>query len=337
VDIQAEGGFAFREGDGPWKQDGLGRGPLFKDPYPLSDSRFLVSHKPAGPAWNDPRGYSLHLLDEKGGVVPVEDDGSASFLVRADANIFFQALDANYMAVQTERTFVDYRPGEVRSCIGCHETPGSVSTTDAPRTLKAVHRPPSVPGPQPGETCGQRPLDYAADVQPVWDRHCVTCHGGPEARGELDLSGTLTERFNVSYENLIPERRRDPYRDRDLLGPVIGENHPKTGNVEYLPARSLGSHASALVAMLNPDTVTLQDPEQAERARKLAGVHKDIRLTTGERIRVTNWIDTNGQYYGSYWGRRHLQHKDHPDFRPAPTFESARSMVPPDTAMQSGK
>ena len=56
------------------------------------------------------------------GVVPVEEDGSAHFLVPANANIFFQALDENYLVVQTESTFVNYMPGETRSCTGCAPT-----------------------------------------------------------------------------------------------------------------------------------------------------------------------------------------------------------------------
>jgi hypothetical protein len=44
---------------------------------------------------------------------------------------------------------------------------------------------------------------------------------------------------------------------------------------------------------------------------------------------VTTWIESNGQYYGSYWGRRNLQYKEHPNFRPAPTFAVATSMVSP--------
>jgi hypothetical protein len=75
--------------------------------------------------------------------------------------------------------------------------------------------------------------------------------------------------------------------------------------------------------------VRLQDAAQAERAGKLAETHKDIKLTREELLRVTNWVDTNGQYYGTYWGRRNLQYKDLPDFRPVPTFEMARSMTPP--------
>ena len=57
------------------------------------------------------------------GIVPIEPDGSAYFLVPADRNIYFQVLDENFMELQRERTYVNYRPGERRSCIGCHETP----------------------------------------------------------------------------------------------------------------------------------------------------------------------------------------------------------------------
>lgn len=432
VDVQAEPGFAFCKEGGPWTHDSQGRGPLFKDPYPLSENLFLVAHKPDGPVWSDPAAYGLYLLDERGrtqplyrdpgiscwlpyplkprevprvlpsetnqelaqhhqalcvvndvylglkdvprgtikyirvleqvprpwaarrrwpgdeydqqhacitkdthlglkvqhGVVPVEDDGSAAFLVPAEANIFLQVLDANYLAVQTERTYVNYMPGEVRSCVGCHETPNHAVTSATPGLKRALTRAPSRPGPQPGETHGRRALNYASDVQPVWDRHCLDCHSGAKLEGGLDLSGTLTAMFNTSYESLVPERRKARF-DRGLLGPVIGENHPKTGNVEYLPARSLGSHASVLVAMLRPAAVQLRDPRQAARVRKLVESHQQIQLSPAELLRVTNWVDTNCQYYGTYWGRKHLRYRDHPQFRPVPTFEMATGMSSP--------
>jgi hypothetical protein len=271
-----------------------------------------------------------HLgLKVQHGVVPVDDDGSANFVVPAEANIILQVLDENHMAVQTERTYVNYMPGEVRSCVGCHETPSGLARDDgSAQVKKAFLRQPSIPGPQPGETDGHRPLDYPHDVQPVWDKHCLKCHSGAEPKGGLNLGGDLTDLFNVSYENLVPERRKGQ-SDRGLLGPVIGENHPKTGNIAYLPARSLGSHASVLVAMLSKGKVKLADPKKAERAAKLADVHKDLKLTPGELLNVTNWVDTNGQYYGTYWGRKNLKYKDHPQFRIYPTFEAATSMTSP--------
>ena len=235
------------------------------------------------------------------GIVPVEDDGSAHLLVQADKNIFFQALDKDYMEVQRERTFVDYRPGETRSCIGCHEQAQHAGNTVSTQpVVAALKREASLPGPQPGEKSGARPLSYAEDVQPVWDKHCVSCHGGAKTEGNLDLSGTLTALFNRSYEEIMKHR----------LIPIIGENHPKAGNNHYLPPYSLGAHASKLQEFIKPE-------------------HYKVNLTPEERIRVTTWLDCNGQYYGSYFGRKNLQYKDRPDFRPVLTFEQAHANVPP--------
>ena len=47
------------------------------------------------------------------------------------------------------------------------------------------------------------------------------------------------------------------------------------------------------------------------------------------RLKITTWIDASGVYYGSYWGRLHLEHRGHPNFRPTPTFEQAISTVNP--------
>lgn len=279
-----------------------------------------------------------HLaLKVQRGVVPVEADGSAHFVVPADANIMLQALDGDYLALQTERTFVNYRPGEIRACIGCHETPESamrqngLSYGTEKGKPSAFSRDPSRPLPQPGEACAQRTLHYPTDVQPIFDRLCVSCHGNGESlAGNLDLRGTPTRKFCVSYESLVPERRQG-FRDRGLLGLVIGENHPKTGNVEYLPAGSLGARTSVLAAMLSGGRIVLTDAAQRARAEKLSAKHKEAtaRLTPAEFLRLANWIDTNCQYYGSYWGRRDLKFKDAADFRRVYTFAEAVSTAAP--------
>jgi hypothetical protein len=262
------------------------------------------------------------------GVVPVESDGSAHFLVPANANIFFQALDENYLSVQTERTFVNFMPGEIRSCIGCHEKPN-----DAPpsrlNTL-ALKRPPTMPGPQIGEKSGRRTLHYPTDVQPVLDRHCIKCHDSEKKKGGLDLTGRMTRFFSASYENLIKERRggRRDRREPGLV-PTIGENHPKTGNIRYLPARSLGSHNSMLMAMLMPDAIKLSgDKARMERLAKLVKQHRERKLKPEELLKISNWVDTNAQFYGSYYGRRNLKDKDHPNFRPVPGWDSAMGIPP---------
>ena len=127
----------------------------------------------------------------------------------------------------------------------------------------------------------------------------MRCHSGEKPKGNLDLSGEMTALFCRSYEGLLA---------RGML-PIIGENHPKTGNVHYLPPYSLGSHKSKFIA----------------HAREGKG---EMKLSLEEMVRLTTWVDSNGQYYGSYYGRRNLKYKDLPDFRPVPTFESAIGIPP---------
>ena len=45
-------------------------------------------------------------------------------------------------------------------------------------------------------------FSYAAIVQPVLDRHCITCHNAREKPKGIDLSGDRTDYFNVSYDVL---------------------------------------------------------------------------------------------------------------------------------------
>lgn len=235
------------------------------------------------------------------GVVPVLADGSAQFTVPAERNIFLQALDENFMEVQRMRTFVNLRPGERRSCVGCHE-----GRTAAPPLagMPAALRSAAVrPGPQPGERV-PRPIHYVTDVQPILDRHCVACHSGPRPDGKLDLTGTLTELFNRSYENIM---------DRNLVavvGEFVGPRSDQFSHVVPLPPRALGSHASKLLTILQ------------------AG-HGSVRLSREEMIRLATWIDANAPYYGTYFGRRNLLYREQPDFRPVPTLESALGIAAP--------
>jgi len=250
---------------------------------------------------------NTHLgLKVQHGIVPVEEDGSAYFLVPADKNIFLQALDDDFMEIQRERTYINYRPGEVRSCVGCHEKPKDTpyNTGGLDTALMALRRPPSTPGPQPGEVSGARPLHYPTDVQPILDRHCISCHSGEEPAADMDLSGEYTRLFNRSYENLINRRRG--------LLPLINEQDDRRMGeiVHYLPARSLGSHASKLIKMLREG-------------------HQDVQLSREEMVRLTTWVDSNAQYYGSWYGRRNVRYESHSNFRPTPTFAEVVCPHPP--------
>ena len=80
------------------------------------------------------------------GTVPVEADGSAYFNVPSGVIVFFQALDANGIAVQTMRSTTHVQPGQSLSCVGCHEPRNQ---TPKPVISLAAKREPSniTPGP----------------------------------------------------------------------------------------------------------------------------------------------------------------------------------------------
>ena len=224
------------------------------------------------------------------GIVPVEADGSAHFQVPADRNLFLQAVDKDFLEVQRMRTFVNLRPGESRSCIGCHEPRNQTPSRGVPLALlrAADH-----PGPQPGETV-PRSLYYPTDIQPILDQHCVGCHGGDKTEGGIVLSGEPTTFFNRSYETIMAGKWIAYIQE--FVGP---QPRAQKTNVTPLPPKALGSHASRLIQLIR------------------AG-HYDVTLPQDQWVRLVTWVDANGPYYGSYFGRRNLKYQDLPDFRPVP-------------------
>ncbi len=219
------------------------------------------------------------------GVVNVHEDGSALFKVPAEENIFFHALDENYMALQQMPTLINLMPGESRSCIGCHELRKNAPNLAARPT--AIKHAPQKLRPQPGET-GPRMVHYASDVQPVLDKHCVGCHGDKSPKGNLVLTGELTGMWSRSYENIIGKG-------------LISYADCRYGRAGFRPAAPLtrGSHRSSLVGQIR------KDPCKGK-------------LTQAEFIKIVTWIDANAPYYGTYRGKKELKYKDQPDFRLPP-------------------
>ncbi len=265
------------------------------------------------------------------GVVPVEPDGSAHFLVPANRSIFFQALDENFREIQRERTYVNYQPGEVRSCNGCHGQASHATPPIASLTPSALLRAPSAPEPQPcdlvengGNGQAGQVIHYPTDIQPIFNAKCVSCHGESEPADGLRLTGEITLFYNTSYEELA---------SKELAGPIIPEftsflsGDRGNYNGAYLRPRSLGCGTSTLIDILTHSA----HPKNAKDDH--AGM-----LTASELMIVSRWVDTNYQYYGSYFGRQHPQwvnpdpavpSYDPADFRRKPTFEEAISFLAP--------
>jgi hypothetical protein len=256
------------------------------------------------------------------GLATVESDGSANFTVPANRAIYLQALDAEFRTIQSERTYVNYIPGERRSCIGCHETPEAAAPVTPPPL--AFQRPAEDPSKiaQPGESSGAIVLSYPDIVQPIWDKHCIFCHDA-EGAGDLNLTGTQTAYFNASYDALL-SRTAIRGNKNNLLGRLIDELGTDT---KYRAAHTLFGNQSVLLKMLGLDVWNLT-PTEKERAAALAA-NCLPKLSSAEKAKVARWVDNNCQYYGSYWGRRNLRFKDHPNFRIHVAFDQAVSESSP--------
>ena len=213
------------------------------------------------------------------GTVPVNEDGSAKFLVPANTPVSLQPLDAEGKAMQLMRSWMTAMPGETVQCVGCHETQNS---TPASRRAMAMNQPPARIKPWRGPVRG---FSYAREVQPVIDKHCVSCHNGqPGADGvnTCDLRGSVmltnwssvtpgnggghAGKFSVGYDALVRYVRRPGIEsDYHMLTPM--EFHADTTD---------------LVQML------------------LAG-HQGVRLEEEAWDRLITWIDLNCPYHGT-WG-----------------------------------
>jgi hypothetical protein len=198
------------------------------------------------------------------GTVPVESDGSAHFRAPAIRDISVDALDAEGKVIQRMGTTIQVMPNEIRSCVGCHEDPGT-SPKQSGRPL-AEKRAPSIPQRPDWGTDGI--VDFVRVVQPVLDKHCAKCHSGATPDGGIDLSGDKTRYFNMAYNNLV---------DRDLV------HHIAVQNSDYEPPvpKTIGAYASPL-------------------CRYIESKHHGPKLPLPDRKRIYTWIDSNVPYYGVY-------------------------------------
>jgi len=198
------------------------------------------------------------------GVVPIEADGSAHFVVPANRNVYFEVLDARQQEIQRMRSVVCLKPGERRTCVGCHE---SRNTAPPNRLIAALNREPSRPEEAPW---GQRIISYLRDVQPLISAQCTSCHTHDRMANGVILTDDLTDQFTVAYEELLP-----------YLSVAISNRWDHPDDVYARPPYTYGSKASRLMTLLDSG-------------------HHDVELTEEDRLRLVNWIDANAVYYDRY-------------------------------------
>ncbi len=200
------------------------------------------------------------------GTVPVEADGSAFFEVPVGRAVAFATLDKEGVEVQRMLSFTGSMPGEYTGCVGCHENRTRTTEPAEFSMLLATKRPPSKIEPFEGVP-SERPIDFMKDVQPVFDKHCVSCHNS-EKYGETKL---ILEDWRVgahpaSYTNLM-----------------------NRGFVSWSdPGGDLGGYAPYELANKSKLTQMLKEDE-----------HHGVKLAEGEKNVLRAWESMNGPFSGT--------------------------------------
>jgi hypothetical protein len=251
---------------------------------------FQLDHKTYS-TWNKSyrhSGPAISIIQEDGvkrilSEVPVEADGSVSFVVPAGRSLYFQLLDEKRRCIQTMRSFTGAMPGERRGCVGCHELH---STAPSPKAGLAFGRPPTELTPPPW---GTQSISFERFVQPVLDEYCGECHqDAGEGRDRLDL--TFRPGVDVFFE---------PYLT--LVGsagwgnPVSGtQGEDGYGLAGAIPVENMSGPEA--YQTLRPMQHLSYTSELVKRAA--GGEHNDVQVDPLSLRKLMAWVDACCPYMG---------------------------------------
>jgi formylglycine-generating enzyme required for sulfatase activity len=198
------------------------------------------------------------------GTVPVLEDGSAMFKIPANTPVSVQPLDREGKALQLMRSWFVGMPGEVVSCVGCHERQNTSSTLLSASAARQVPVEPTTwYGPKRG-------FSYIREIQPVLDKYCVECHNGQPNRPNLSDPTIIRTSGGI---NQMPKSYTE-------LHPYIRRNGPE-GDYHTLTPLEFHADTSLLIQMLKKG-------------------HYNVKLDPEAMDRLLTWIDINVPAHGTY-------------------------------------
>lgn len=260
-----------------------------------------------------------HVLGE----ADIEADGSCSFEVPAHAPVYFQVLDAKGYTIQSMRSWSTLQNGERFSCIGCHENKTDVGAQPATmhKTTLALSKPIQKLKPSAGKEHplvkrlaseswldsvenylgvnapraidANAPVDgfsFVEDVQPIFDKHCVSCHNASKiGESKISLTGEVARPETVK---LIGAGQVDPKRayTQSYVTITTSGNPDKNPWMTWLKPRSR--------AVMLPPYHT-----GASKSRIMdyfEPAHYDVKVGENEKRTFACWLDLLVPFCGSY-------------------------------------
>jgi hypothetical protein len=212
------------------------------------------------------------------GETPIYPDGSASFKVPARTPVYFQVLDSMGYCIATMRSWSTLQPGEKFPCFGCHEDKlesppgtGQIPIAGNPKSLEKLMGIEGIP------------FDYPNMVQPIFDKHCVSCHTANHESG-FDLSGTLSnssgsKKWAISYTSLMKGISVSANNKAININTIFSQP-------EQQPPYSFGSSMSGIMKNV------LNGTSHVDRIK--------TNITEKEKRIIACWIDLCAPYAGKY-------------------------------------
>lgn len=244
-----------------------------------------------------PVGVATASFDAKQviGEVDVHPDGSAMFEVPAREPIYIMMLNERGESVQTMRSWMTLMPNEKFSCVGCHEENNSSPIASGSLAI-ALKRPPQKL--QKKKFFEGKPFSYHEFIQPIWDKHCISCHAPGKKAAKFDLTSTIVHdnpewqdkthtqrKFYQSYLTLLDVDKKAKWGGRIQIGPGKPNKwvnyFTRFATVELTPPYYAGSTKSGIMKLLREG-------------------HKNTKVSPEEYAAVAAWIDLNVPFIGEY-------------------------------------
>lgn len=206
------------------------------------------------------------------GMVPLAPDGSFSVEVPADMPLALQAVDAEGRSELNEMSWLYVRPGERRSCLGCHQ-PRDVAPSFIGRSADALRAPPVklLGQGEPHRFRGNNPgVTGMMDLQFERFRECASLNRNalratPNASRPDEMAALVADLRGADEGRKISAAQRLALLREQAAAPALAKAFTKSGREARLAAAlalaACGTRASAppLVAALDdPDPIVVQ-------------------------------------------------------------------------------
>jgi len=273
---QETGGFAIQDVYHGQGLEGVARGTVKKIRVVALDFMATDIGRKHGPSTiSDLAAWDVKVVL---GEAPVYEDGSAAFEVPARTPVYFQAIDTAGHVVQTMRSWSTLMPGEVFSCVGCHEKKNE--TTAAGSTTMALRA--GIKPLEPFYDVTGKGFSFPKMIRPILDAKCVRCHDDsqpPDLRATPVWDAAARKFWDRAYHVLIStDRPPDPANDTSQRLGVIAEQSRYVNWIgrwsvpEMIPPYSHGSSRSPLISLLKKG-------------------HEKVKMTQEEMDKISCWID----------------------------------------------